>query len=54
MKVLCRPLVAVYLYSAVTIPAGHGAVAVGEAAMAALQLAWIALVSTIQDPAGST
>ncbi len=45
MKVLCGALVAVYLYSAVTMPAGHGAVAAGEAAIAALQLAWIALVS---------
>jgi hypothetical protein len=45
MKVLCGTLAAVYLYSAVTMPAGHGAVAAGEAAIAALQLAWIALVS---------
>jgi hypothetical protein len=45
MKVLCGALAAVYLYSAVTMPVGHGVVATGEAAIAALQLAWIALVS---------
>ncbi len=45
MKVLCGALAAVYLYSAVTMPARHGAVAAGEAAIAALQLTWIALVS---------
>jgi hypothetical protein len=45
MKVLCAALAAVYLYSAVTMPAGHGAVAAGEATIAALQLALIALVS---------
>jgi hypothetical protein len=45
MKVLGATLAAVYLFSALTMPAGHGSVAVGEAAIAALQLAWIALVS---------
>jgi hypothetical protein len=45
MKVLAGSLAAVYLFSAVTMPAGHGSVAVGEAAIAALQLAWVALVS---------
>jgi hypothetical protein len=45
MKVLCGALAAVYLYSAVTMPVGHGVVATGEAAIAALQLAWIVLVS---------
>lgn len=45
MKVLSGALAAVYLYSAVTMPARHGAVAAGEAAIAALQFAWIALVS---------
>lgn len=45
MKVLCGALAAVYLYSAVTMPAGHGAVAAGEAAISSLQLLWIALVS---------
>jgi len=45
MKVLAGALAAVYLLSAVTMPAGHGAVAAGEGAIAALQLAWIALVS---------
>jgi hypothetical protein len=45
MKVLAGSLAAVYLFSAVTMPAGHGAVAVGEAAIAASQLAWVALVS---------
>jgi hypothetical protein len=45
MKVLAGSLAAVYLFSAVTMPAGHGAVAAGEAAVAVLQLAWVALVS---------
>jgi hypothetical protein len=45
MKVLAGTLAAVYLFSAVTMPAGHGAVAIGEAAIAGLQLGWIALVS---------
>ena len=45
MKVLAGALAAVYIFSALTMPAGHGAVAAGEAAIAALQLAWIALVS---------
>jgi hypothetical protein len=45
MKVLCGALAGVYLYSAVTMPAGHGAVAAGETAVAALQLGWIAVVS---------
>ncbi len=45
MKVLGATLAAVYLFSALTMPAGHGTVAVGEASIAALQLAWIALVS---------
>ena len=45
MKVLAGSLAAVYLFSAVTMPAGHGAVAVGEAAIAVLQLAWVAMVS---------
>ena len=44
MKVLAGSLAAVYLFSAVTMPAGHGLVAVGEAAIGALQLAWVALV----------
>jgi hypothetical protein len=45
MKVLGATLAAVYLFSALTMPAGHGTVAAGETAIAALQLAWIALVS---------
>ena len=45
MKVLGATLAAVYLFSALTMPSGHGTVAAGEAAIAALQLAWIALVS---------
>jgi hypothetical protein len=45
MKVLASSLAAVYLFSAFTMPAGHGSVAVGEAAIAALQFAWVALVS---------
>lgn len=45
MKVLGATLAAVYLFSALTMPAGHGTVALGEAAIAALHLAWIALVS---------
>jgi hypothetical protein len=45
MKVLAGTLAAVYLFSAVTMPAGHGAVAMGEATIAAVQLAWLALVS---------
>jgi hypothetical protein len=45
MKVLAGTLAAVYLFSAVTMPAGHGVVAIGEAAIAALQLGWIAAVS---------
>jgi hypothetical protein len=45
MNVLAGALAAVYLFSAVTMPAGHGAVAAGEAGIAALELAWIALVT---------
>ena len=45
MNVLCAALAAVYLFSAVTMPAGHGAVAVGEAAIAVVQLAWLALAA---------
>jgi hypothetical protein len=44
-NVLCAALAAVYLYSAVTMPAGHGAVAAGEAGVAALELGWIALAA---------
>jgi hypothetical protein len=43
MNVLSGALAAVYLFSAVTMPAGHGAVAAGEAGIAVLQLAWLAL-----------
>lgn len=45
MNVLSGALAAVYLLSAVTMPAGHGAVAAGEAGIAALELTWIALVT---------
>jgi hypothetical protein len=45
MKVLAGTLAAVYLFSAVTMPGGHTVVAVGEAAIAAAELAWIAVVS---------
>jgi hypothetical protein len=45
MNVLCGALAAVYLFSAVTMPAGHPAVAGGEAGIAGLQLAWIALAN---------
>jgi hypothetical protein len=45
MNVLSGALAAVYLFSAVTMPAGHGAVAAGEAGIAALLLAWIALAT---------
>ena len=45
MNVLSGALAAVYLFSAVTMPAGHGAVAAGEAGIAALELVWIALVT---------
>ena len=45
MNVLSGALAAVYLFSAVTMPAGHGAVAAGEAGIAALELTWIALVT---------
>ena len=51
MNVLAAALAAVYLFSAVTMPAGHGAVAAGEAGIAALQLAWIAL-ATVQSRRG--
>jgi hypothetical protein len=51
MNVLAGALAAVYLFSAVTMPAGHGAVAIGEAGIAALQLAWIAL-ATVQSRRG--
>ena len=51
MNVLAGALAAVYLYSAVTMAAGHGAVAAGEASIAALQLAWIAL-ATVQSRRG--
>jgi hypothetical protein len=44
-NVLAAALAAVYLYSAVTMPAGHGAVALGEAGVAALELGWIALAA---------
>jgi hypothetical protein len=52
MKVLGGTLAAVYLFSAVTMPAGHGAVVVGEAAIAGLELAWVALVSVRARRAG--
>ena len=45
MNVLSGALAAVYLFSALTMPAGHGAVAVGEAGIAVLQLAWLALAA---------
>jgi hypothetical protein len=45
MNVLAGALAAVYLYSAVSMPAGHGAVAAGEAGIAAVQIAWIALAA---------
>ena len=45
MNVLGGALAAVYLFSAITMPAGHGAVAAGEAAVALLQLAWLALAA---------
>jgi hypothetical protein len=51
MNVLAGALAAVYLFSAVTMPAGHGAVAAGEAGIAALQLVWIAL-ATVQSRRG--
>jgi hypothetical protein len=51
MNVLSGALAAVYLFSAVTMPTGHGAVAAGEAGIAALQLAWIAL-ATVQSRRG--
>ncbi len=45
MNVLAGALAAVYLFSALTMPAGHQVVAVGEAAIAAAQLAWLALAA---------
>ncbi|HEY1565419.1 MAG TPA: hypothetical protein VGF68_00315 [Solirubrobacteraceae bacterium] len=45
MNVLAAALAAVYLFSAITMPAGHGAVAAGEAGIAVLQLAWLGLVA---------
>ncbi|HEY1715910.1 MAG TPA: hypothetical protein VGG07_23620 [Solirubrobacteraceae bacterium] len=51
MNVLSGALAAVYLLSAVTMPAGHGAVAAGEAGIAALQLAWLAL-ATLRSRSG--
>jgi hypothetical protein len=45
MNVLAGALAAVYLFSAVTMPAGHGAVAAGEAAIAVVQLSWLALAA---------
>jgi hypothetical protein len=44
-NVLCAALAAVYLYSAVTMPAGHAVVALGEAGVAALELGWIVLAA---------
>jgi hypothetical protein len=51
MNVLSGALAAVYLFSAVTMPGGHGAVAAGEAGIAALQLAWLAL-ATVRSRSG--
>jgi hypothetical protein len=45
MNVLAAALATVYLFSAITMPAGHGAVAAGEAGIAVLQLAWLGLVA---------
>ena len=45
MKVLAGTLAAVYLFSAVTMPGGHGAVAAGEVVIAALQVGWVGMVS---------
>ncbi len=45
MNVLSVALAAVYLYSAITMPAGHAAVAFGEAGIAALELGWVALAA---------
>lgn len=42
MRVLCGALAAVYLFTAITMPSGHAAVAAGEAGIAMLQLAWLA------------
>jgi hypothetical protein len=44
MHVLAATLAAVYLVSAATAPAGHGAVAAVEAAIGGVELAWLALV----------
>jgi hypothetical protein len=45
MNVLSGALAAVYLFSAVTMPAGHGAVAAGEAGIGAVLLAWLGLAA---------
>lgn len=45
MHALAATLAGVYLFSAVTAPAGHGAAAGIEAAIGGLQLAWVAVVA---------
>jgi hypothetical protein len=44
MHVLAATLAAVYLFTAATAPAGHGAVAAVEAGIGGVELAWLAYV----------
>ena len=52
MNVLCASLAAVYLFSALTMPAGHAAVAAGEAAIAAVQVVWLLAANLLPRRAG--